>query len=231
MMDDRFILESMMGPCSLMLIEELSSKLDIKPGMRVLDLGCGKAMTSIFLAEHFDITVYAVDLWIPATENYMSIKRFGLEDRIIPIHSNALSLPFADDYFDIAVSIDAYHYFGTDESYLDDHLSPIIKKGGIIAVACPGFSDEFTDVIPEFLLPLCPKEDLETLHSRLWWERLWKKSKTIELKDSFDLSCSAKAWEKWLEAKELNEYAQGDVDFYEEARNILITSAMIAKKI
>lgn len=230
-MDNEFIIESMMGPCSLILIEELSQKLDLKAGMRVLDLGCGKGITSIFLARHFDVTVYAVDLWIPATENYLTFKRFGMEDKIIPIHAEANCLPFADEYFDAAVCIDAYHYFGTTKTYLDEHLAPLIKKEGTIAVACPGFTDEYTDVIPEFLLPLCPKEDLETLHSRLWWTSLWNKAKSVKLIDSFDLSSSSKAWEKWLEAKDINEYAKEDVDFYDAAKDILITSALIAKKL
>ena len=38
--------------------------------MRVLDLGCGKGLTSIFIAKEFDVEVYAVDLWLSATENY-----------------------------------------------------------------------------------------------------------------------------------------------------------------
>ena len=39
----------------------------IEPGMKVLDLGCGKAMSSIFLAREFRVSVWATDLWIPAT--------------------------------------------------------------------------------------------------------------------------------------------------------------------
>ncbi|MGB9939171.1 SAM-dependent methyltransferase [Methanosarcina sp.] len=61
----------------------------LEKGMRVLDPGCGKGLTSIFLAKEYDVTVSATDLWISATENYERIKSMGLEDRIIPIHTDA----------------------------------------------------------------------------------------------------------------------------------------------
>jgi cyclopropane fatty-acyl-phospholipid synthase-like methyltransferase len=35
--------------------------MEFKPGMRVLDMGCGKALTSIFLANEFGVTVFAND--------------------------------------------------------------------------------------------------------------------------------------------------------------------------
>ena len=69
-----------MGPNSLKMLEELTCGMDLKPGMKVLDLGCGKGLTSIFLAKEFGVTVYATDLWIGATENYERFKDLGLAD-------------------------------------------------------------------------------------------------------------------------------------------------------
>ena len=40
------------------------------------------------------------------------IRDNGQEDKIIPIHGDAMDMPFAKDYFDTVVSVDAYHYFG-----------------------------------------------------------------------------------------------------------------------
>lgn len=80
------------------IIEELSESLNLEKGMRVLDLGCGKGLTSIFLAKEYDVTVFATELWISATENYERIKSMGLEDKIIPIHAEAHDLSFADEF-------------------------------------------------------------------------------------------------------------------------------------
>ena len=60
--DKSFVQKNMMGPNSMMLLEELTEKLSLKPGMRVLDLGCGKGLTSIFLAKEFGLQVFALDL-------------------------------------------------------------------------------------------------------------------------------------------------------------------------
>ena len=87
-----FTKEYLMGPNSFRLLDELIRR---KPSdvrfHRTLDLGCGFALTSLFIANETDTdTVYACDLWVPATENYRRIRDNHLEDRIIPIHGDAM---------------------------------------------------------------------------------------------------------------------------------------------
>ena len=67
--DPYWVLTNQMGPNALWLLESLTEVMSFEPGMKVLDLGCGKAMTSIFLAKEFGVDVWATDLWIPAAEN------------------------------------------------------------------------------------------------------------------------------------------------------------------
>ena len=50
------------GAHPLWLTEWLSGALDLRPGMRVLDLGCGRALSSIFLHREFGVQVWATDL-------------------------------------------------------------------------------------------------------------------------------------------------------------------------
>jgi len=126
--DTDFLKESMMGPNSMKIVEELTGSLELEKGMRVLDLSCGRGLTSIFLAKEYDVTVFATDLWIGATENYERIKSMGLEDKIIPIHAEAHDLPFANEFFDLAICVDAYNYFGIEEDYLAKYLAPLVKK-------------------------------------------------------------------------------------------------------
>ena len=151
--DTSFVKENMMGPNAIRMIEELAKSLKLEKGMRVLDLGCGKGLTAIFLAKEFGVTVFATDLWISALENYERFKAMGVEDKIIPIHAEAHDLPYAQGFFDAAISIDAYHYFGIEPDYLEKHFAPLVKKGGQIAVAVPGLKAEFTDGVPQGLQP------------------------------------------------------------------------------
>jgi cyclopropane fatty-acyl-phospholipid synthase-like methyltransferase len=46
------------GANSLWLTEWLALALDLRPGMRVLDLGCGQAASSVFLRREFDVQVW-----------------------------------------------------------------------------------------------------------------------------------------------------------------------------
>ena len=46
-MDIEFLNENMMGPNAWLIAEELTANLPFKRGMRVLDLGCGRGLTSV----------------------------------------------------------------------------------------------------------------------------------------------------------------------------------------
>lgn len=94
--DKDFLMKNMMGPNCIKILEELTSKIKLEKGMRILDLGCGKGISSIFLAKEFDATVFATDLWIEPTENYKRFKEFKLDDKIFPIQAEAHELPYAE---------------------------------------------------------------------------------------------------------------------------------------
>src|SRR5262245_50627098 len=106
------------GANPLWLTEWLTDALDLRPGMRVLDLGCGRALSSIFLRRELGVQVWATDLWFSATENRERIRDAGVQDGVFPIQAEARSLPFATEFFDAIVSIDSFYYYGTDDLYL-----------------------------------------------------------------------------------------------------------------
>ena len=73
----------------LWMTEWLAETLDVRPGMRVLDLGCGRAMSSVFLRREFGAEVWATDLWFSASENLQRARDAGMEDGVFPIHADA----------------------------------------------------------------------------------------------------------------------------------------------
>ena len=195
--DPRFALEHLMGPNVLWLAESLSQVMDLRPGMRVLDLGCGKAISSIFLASEFDLQVWATDLWIGATDNLNRIRDAGVEDRVFPIHAEAHALPFAEGIFDAVVSLDAYQYFGTDDLYLA-YLARFVKPGGQIGIVCPGFVAEL-DAVPEHLAPWWEPE-FWCFHGPAWWRSHWERSGAVSVEHA-DLVPNG--WEHWLRFSEV----------------------------
>jgi len=208
--DVEFLRAHLMGPSSIVMIEELTANLSLQKGMRVLDLGCGTGLTSIYLAQKFGVTVFATDLWIRATDNYRRFKEFSLGDLIIPIHADAYSLPFAEQYFDAVISIDAYQYFGANEQYLDCHLAPLVKEGGIFAIAMPGVKAEFNEGVPLELQPfLSSSVDDIHWHTCDWWRKLWEHSTNVYVESVREMNCFSKAWEEWLLCD--NDYARDNI--------------------
>src|SRR5262245_22586208 len=125
------------GANALWLTEWLTAALDLRSGMRVLDLGCGRATSSIFLHREFGVEVWATDLWFSASENLQRIRDAGVEESVFPIHADARSLPFATEFFDAIVSIDSFPYYGTDDLYLE-YLARFVKPVGQIGIAGAG---------------------------------------------------------------------------------------------
>lgn len=228
--DQEFVSENLMGPNALKMIEELTQSLDFHAGMKVLDLGCGKGLTSIFLAKEFGVQVYATDLWIGATENYNRFKSMDLDNLIVPIHADALDLPFAEEYFDAAISIDAYYYFGRTEDYMDAKFAPLIKPGGQIALAFPGFKKDIHANLPSEFFLSWKAEDLETFHSCSWWKNLLSKSNKIHLDRIEEMSCLEECWDDWLKTD--NPYAVNDrAAMYAGAGKYMNLISIIATKI
>jgi len=182
------------GANSLWLTEWLSTAIDLRPGMRVLDLGCGRASSSIFLHREFGVEVWATDLWFGASENLRRIRDANAEDHVFPIHADARSLPFAAEFFDAIVCIDSFSYYGTDDLYLN-YLARFVKPGGVVGIAGAGLLREITGPIPEHLKEWWT-HDLWCLHSADWWRRHWERTGIVdvELADSM-----LDGWQLWLD--------------------------------
>ena len=108
--DPDCILQNSMGSHCLWLQEALAKDMHLLPNQHVLDLGCGKALSSIFLAREYGVNVWATDLRNNATENWERIRNMNVEDKVYPIHADANDLPFADDFFDAFISINALFF-------------------------------------------------------------------------------------------------------------------------
>ena len=147
------------GANSLWLTEWLASSLNLREGMRVLDLGCGRASSSIFLCREFGVQVWATDLWFSASENAQRIRDARVSNDVFPIHADARLLPFAADFFDAIVCVDSFPYFGTDDLYLN-YLAQFVRPGGPIAIAGAGLMMEIDGAVPDSLQEVVDPESL-----------------------------------------------------------------------
>lgn len=186
------------GANPLWLTEWLAKGLDLQPGMRVLDLGCGRAMSSIFLHREFGVQVWAADLLFSVSENYQRICDAGVQDGVFPIHADSRSLPFAKHFFDAIISIDSFFYYGTDDLYLSS-LSRFLKPGGQLGIAGAGLMQEIQSTVPDHLQHWWTT-DLWCLHSANWWQQHWQRTGILEIQFADTLPDGWLLWQRWHEA-------------------------------
>ena len=203
-----WMLDNLMGPNAVWLAESLSQVLPLEPGMRVLDMGCGKGISSIFLAQEFGVQVWATDLWIRPTENWGRIRAAGLEDLVLPIYAEAHSLPFAEEFFDAAISLDAYHYFGTADLYLS-YYARFVKPGGQLGIVVPGIAQEFAGVVPTHLAPYW-EPDFWSFHGPAWWRSHWERTGPVEVTHADMVPNGWRHWLKWLEVATAHGYPSSE---------------------
>ena len=203
--DPDWILGNQMGPNVLWLTEWLCQRMELKPGMRVLDMGCGKALSSVFLAREFGVQVWANDLWIKPTENWARIREARLQDRVFPIRAEAHSLPYAEGFFDGIVSVDSYNYFGTDDLYLG-YFVKLVKAGGQIGIVVPGLTREFHGPVPEHLVRLQASggvfwgQECWSIHTAEWWRHLWERTGLVEIEVAEAMPDGWALWLQWERA-------------------------------
>lgn len=227
-----WMLENLMGPNAVWLTEALTERMELRPGMRVLDLGCGRAISSIFLAREFGVQVWATDLWIAASDNWARVQEASLTDYVFPIHADAHTLPFADGFFDAVVSADAYHYFGTDNLYLS-YFARFIRPGGQIGIVVPGLREEFADGLPPHLAPYW-HPDFWSFHSPLWWRTHWERTGLVITEVADMVPHGWEHWLRWLEIAGANGYRSDEQESamirLDAGRNLGFTR-LVARKV
>ena len=188
------------GANPLWLTEWLCGDIDLQPGMRVLDLGCGKARSSVFLAKEYGVNVVAVDLWNTATDNDLVIREAGVENLVTAMQLDARDLPFPDDHFDAIISIDSFQYYGTDCLYLP-YVLRFVKPAGTIAFASAGLTNDLGTTVPEHLTKFW-QPDAWCIRTSQWWRHHWERTGlvTIGVADSM-----SDGWEHWLRWAELTD--------------------------
>jgi cyclopropane fatty-acyl-phospholipid synthase-like methyltransferase len=174
-----------MGPNVLWLTDALTQVLDLRPGMRVLDMGCGTALSSIFLAREFGVEVWAVDLWVPPHDNFARIREAGLMEKVYALHAEGRAYSFQKDFFDLAISVDSYHYWGCDPTQLD-YVASFVRPSGHIAIVVPGDADD--------------SHPVGTFHSAMWWRELWEQSREVRVEHAEMLDDGWDLWWQFCEA-------------------------------
>jgi SAM-dependent methyltransferase len=199
-----WIMENPYGAHPLWLTEWLCQRIDLTPSMRILDLGCGKAKSSVFMAREYGVEVWSTDLWTPASENRQRIADANVAGRVFPIHADARQLPFASEFFDAVVSVDAYQYFGTDDLYLN-YLTQFVRPGGVFAFVSAGLMQDFGADVPEHLRRFWTQDNW-VLHTAGWWRDHLGRTGLVEVERAEDVADGWRLWLEWAEATDASSW-------------------------
>ncbi|MFJ8691685.1 SAM-dependent methyltransferase [Streptomyces roseolilacinus] len=193
--DPAWLLGLDMGPNPLWLLEDLARDLDLRPGMRVLDLGSGKGATSVFLAREYGVRVVAADWWIGADEAAVVFAEAGVGDRVEAVRAEAHALPFEEGSFDAVVSIDAFEYFGTADGYLP-YLVRFLRPGGQVGIATPAMTREVRALgaIPPHVKDVVGWEAI-AWHTPEWWRFQWEVTELVTVTSA---RMQRDGWRDWL---------------------------------
>ena len=167
---DELIYENSMGPNPIKLMEWNFRNFKVPTRSNILDLGSGKGLTSVYLANEFSANVIAFDKDVApsiALKTMMACKPDVLP---LPIQGDARKLPFAEAYFDLVIATDSFIYFGTDDLY-PPYISRFLKPNGNLCFTVPGFNKDVKGAsdLPEHLRPFWADE-CWTWHTRSWWQ-------------------------------------------------------------
>jgi SAM-dependent methyltransferase len=185
------IYRDVMGPGGLFLAVQMARTMDLHPGDIVLDLGCGRGETCIWLAKHFGVHVVAVDLWTSATYLDSKFTARGYRRQIVPLHLDVTKeLPFAEAYFDAIFCMNSLSFYGGSVGFLR-RLLKHLKPQGMFCVGSECFDQEFTPEQatnpPEVFAWEHPEGgsvwegDFSRQHSPSWWADLFRSSGLLDV--------------------------------------------------
>lgn len=114
--------------------EQVCEKLELAPGLEILDVGCGLGGAARFMAARYGVDVTGVDL----TPEYVDVanaltREVGLNEKVRLAQASALELPHDDASFD-RVSMFHVGMNVEDKNGLFAELGRVLRPGGLLAV-------------------------------------------------------------------------------------------------
>ncbi len=144
----------------LQLLQRLREERDVKPGMKLLEVSCGRGggLTAL-LSQAPEIEATGLDVAHSAVD--FCRDRYGENERLHFVQGSALDLPFPDASFDVVLNVEASNDYGDRPRFFRE-AARILKPDGILLyadtvkqgrreameqdLASAGFQAEFRDI-------------------------------------------------------------------------------------
>ncbi|MDK2413398.1 methyltransferase domain-containing protein, partial [Aphanizomenon sp. 202] len=112
---------------------DFCARLSLRPGMRVLDVGCGTGGSAIYMARHYGVHVHGVDL--STNMIHIAIERQGkleepLKKKLQFEISDILTVDYERESYDVIYSRDSIFHI-PEKQKLFRHIYRWLRPGGI----------------------------------------------------------------------------------------------------
>jgi ubiquinone/menaquinone biosynthesis C-methylase UbiE len=174
------------------------NKLSLKPGDRILDIGCGAGRHVCACTRYEGVQVWGVDQCqtdlIKARENLNFEKAYGVSHGYWQLLSgDILHLPFSDNFFDLVICSEVLEHINDDTSAMKEIIRVLKhKKNLVVSVPrngpehiCWALSKEYSNTpgghvriykrsqliqrLENLGIKYWDKHHAHSLHSILWW--------------------------------------------------------------
>jgi cyclopropane fatty-acyl-phospholipid synthase-like methyltransferase len=155
------------GPGGLKLVEFIADKLELKPGMRVLDIGTNRGLQTCFLAKEYGVHVIGIDPeddrtdGLPHIDHLMrNAEDWGVANQVLGIRAGIPDTMLPANAFDAVYSTTTFEMvrgYEGENAYRDClwEVMRVLRPGGLFGYGDPM---HFDTPIPDDLAPLIPME-------------------------------------------------------------------------
>lgn len=184
-----------MAPGGLLLAHQMAEQLALAPGSTVIDLGCGRGQSSVFLATEYQASVVSIDLWVSAEDRRRAAAAAGVADRITPLQGDIRrGLPEVCPPADAIFCLQAFHTFGAQRGLLR-YLATLLRPGGRLCFAQGCFSEEPGELRPPFTDTDGWDVRYDTYHSPAWWRSHVESSRAFTVETCHEVLDGDLLWE------------------------------------
>ncbi len=155
------------GPGGLKLVEFIADKLDLKPGMRVLDIGTNRGLQTCFLAKEYGVNVVGIDPEDDRSDGKPHVdhltrnaEAWGVANQVLGIRTGVPDTMLPANTFDAVYStttLEIMRGYEGENTFRDClwEILRVLRPGGLFGYGDPMHLDAS---IPDDLAPLIPME-------------------------------------------------------------------------
>jgi len=134
--------------------KDFVSQLDLKPNMKVLDIGCGTGGSAFYMARTYGVDVHGIDLatnMIAIANDYRTEMEAAVKHRVQFYVEDAMTMEYPDNFYDVVYSRDTILHIPEKEKLFKKFFKTL-KPGGKLMISdyCCGdqkHSQRFKDYV------------------------------------------------------------------------------------